>query len=105
MKNHGFVVHSGLSGKGVHVGINTSHGETEGQTLIHLAGYGDVIGYTQALILKAAIRRWRPVAYTPDGKEWVLPDARTRNDAIRDVIAHLADAGDERLDLHWREVA
>lgn len=105
MKNHGFVVRSGLTGKSVHVDINASYGEREGQTLIYLAGYGDVIGYTQSLTLSSAIKRWQPVAYAPDGTEVELPAARSRADAIRDVISYLADTKDERLDLQWREVA
>lgn len=100
MKNHGFVVRSGLIGASVHIDVNTSHGPNIGQTLIHLAGYGDVIGCT----LRGDVRSWLPVVYETSGAEVELRPASTRHDAIRDVIAHLADAGDERLDLQWREV-
>lgn len=104
MKNHGYVVRSGLSGRSVHVDVNTTQGPEAGQTLIHLCGYGDVIGYTINRTVGYP-KAWEPVAYNPDGTEVSLPPARSRNDAIRDVIAHLADAGDDRLDLHWREAA
>lgn len=101
MKNYGFYVRSGPSGATVHVDINTSHGPNIGQTLIHLSGYGDVIGHT----LSRGARTWLPVVYGGDGVEVELRPASTRYDAMRDVIAHLADAGDERLDLPWREVS
>lgn len=101
MKAHGLMVRSGLSGKTVCVDVNTSWGDLPRQTLIHLTGYGDLIGHTIGI----GERAYLPVAYELDNgiKEVELPVARTRMDAMWEIAQHLSDLQDVRLDLAWRE--
>ena len=102
MKVYGLMIRSGLSGVTVCVDANATHGDLPGQTLIHLAGYGDTIGHT----LHRGERKYLPVAYElVDGeiKEVELPITISRMDAMRDVAQHLSDLNDNRLDLAWRE--
>lgn len=98
MKAHGIMVRSGLSGKTVHVEVEAVTGEIDGHTTVQLSGYGDVLGHTQY----DTWRRWTPVVYV-GASEVLLPPAHTRFDAMRDIVAYLADIVDDRLDLAWRE--
>jgi len=103
MKAFGLVVRSGLSGNNVCVDVNATRGQLPGQTLIHLAGWGDTIGYS----LNVGGRRYLPVAYeqTAEGvKEVQLELTISRLDAMRDVAQYLADLADGRLDLEWLEL-
>lgn len=102
MKVHLLMVRSGLTGSNVCVGANGLRGQRPGQTMIHVAEWGDVIGYT----LNVGDHRYLPVAYeqTLEGmKEVHLPITISRLDAMRDVAQHLSDLRDDRLDLEWLE--
>lgn len=99
MKSYGFMILSGLSGDTIHVSAYLTKGDPQ-EYFVHLSVYGETIGYTS----RTGPREWTPVVFIgPD--EVSLTAAHTRMDAIRDMVQHLSDICDPRMDLEWRQRA
>lgn len=85
---------------GISVPAIVKNTDTLGRKAIMVRGGDDILGYTTQVAKNV---------YTPtvclNGTQIELPSTHRRLEAIGDIIRHLADIKDSRLDLPWWEMA